>query len=243
MIRIAVVDDEPKAIDLIVRKIKEIEKQLGVTFEIDTFTSGSDLLNVFYANQYQSLLLDLDMPDKTGFDISAALRKSRNGIPIVYITNRDDLMQQAFQYKVLGFVRKNNLDQELPFAMTCIVQEIQNNLKTITVISSKRQQKCRYELNISDIIYIESEDHFTKIHVSTLKEPIITRESLSFYCEKEGFEDFIQINISCIVNYRFIFSIEKDELTLLDKSILYISRRKTKLVKEQFLHLTRRLIL
>lgn len=240
MIRIAVVDDEMAAIDMIVSRVLNIQKNFDVEFQIDTYTEVEKLLNTLQAISYQALFLDLDMPEKSGFDISSVLRESGNEVPIIYITNRDDLMQQAFQYKVLGFVRKNNLEEELPLAVSCVLREIQKNSKKITVVSAQKQKKSRYELNISDIMYIESENHQTKIHLKNAAEIISTRETLNSYILQNGFKDFIQISSSCIVNYMHIFSIEKDTVILNNDEVLYISRRKTRTVKEQFLQLSRR---
>lgn len=235
MIRIAVFDDEKNAIYMIVRKIKEIEPQLNVEFEIDTFTDATSLLNAFNTGQYQALFLDLDMPEKTGFEVSSYLRENRNEIPIVYITNRDDLMQRAFQYSVLGFVCKNRIDQELQFAIECVIREIQKNSHKIAIISSQKQKKICYDLNVCDIMYIECSDHHTMVYQNGIKKPIIAREPLFKYIEKPGFENFIQISASCIVNHKFIFSIERDTLILTDETVLYISRRKTKTIKEKWL--------
>ena len=183
------------------------------------------------------------MPKQSGFDISQSLRELGNNTPIVYITNRDDLMQKAFQYKVLGFVRKDKLQEELPFAISCVVQEIQKKNSHVMIFSAHRQKKEYYNLPISDILYIESENHQTKIYTVNKKDAIITRDTLRSYLEKEEFQGFIPISVSCIVNFEHIFSIEKDTLILDNKKILFISRRKIKSVKELFLQKTRRNII
>lgn len=176
------------------------------------------------------------MPNKSGFDISQHLRETEVELPIVYITNRDDLMQKAFQYKVLGFVRKNRLDEELPYAIESVLHEIQANTKTIMVVSAQK----KYNLKINDIMYIESENHNVNIHLNNQVNSIQVRETLNAYIENIGFKKFVQVSSSCIVNYEYIFSIEKDYVVLRNEEILYISRRRVKLVKEKFLYLSRR---
>ena len=92
MIRIAIVDDEPVAIKTITVTFQQIQNDLNVTFQIDTFTSGKELLDALHVTAYDALFLDIDMPQDSGFAVSAFLRENSNNIPIVYITNRDDLM-------------------------------------------------------------------------------------------------------------------------------------------------------
>ena len=241
-IRIAVVDDEPAAVEAIAVTFEQIQNDLNVTFQIKKFASGKELLDSLHVTAYDALFLDIDMPQDSGFAVSAFLRENSNNIPIVYITNRDDLMQQAFQYKVLGFVRKNHLTEELPFAVECVLQEIRKAAKRIVLISAQKNKKTKYDVAVSDILYIDTQDHETTVHLNN-KTSIVTREPLNSYLSQKAFNGFIQISSSCIVNHVHVYSIEKETLILLNREILYISRRRTKIVKEQFLQLSRRLVL
>lgn len=243
MIRIAIVDDQTEAISGILSVFQQWEKENHVYFEIDTYTDADLFCDAIFDKKYQALFLDLDMPKKSGFDISQSLRELGNNTPIVYITNRDDLMQKAFQYKVLGFVRKDKIQEELPFAISCVVQEIQKKNSHVMIFAAHRQKKEYYDLLVSDILYIESENHQTKIYTVSTTDAIITRDSLRSYMEKEEFQGFIPISVSCIVNIEHIFSIEKDTLKLDNEKFLFISRRKVKSVKKMFQQKTRRNII
>ena len=106
------------------------------------------------------------MPQYSGFSVSSFLREQGNSIPIVYITNRDDLMQKAFQYKALGFVRKNHLVEELPFAVKCVLQEIHKATKCIVLISVQKNKKTKHEVVVSDILYIDTQNHQTTFHLA-----------------------------------------------------------------------------
>lgn len=161
---------------------------------------------------------------KSGFDISQFLRELGNNTPIVYITNRDDLMQKAFQYKVLGFVRKDKIQEELPFAISCVVQEIQKRIVT-SWYSQHIVKKEYYNLPVSDILYIESENHQTKIYTVSTKDAIITRDSLRSYMEKEEFQGFIPISVSCIVNIEHIFQLKKILWYWTIKGFVYQSKK------------------
>ena len=239
MIRIAIVDDEPIALESIVTRFEKLQDKLEVKYKIDTYTSGNQLMTALQKNQYQALFLDIDMPKHSGFDISAVLREKNMDTPIVFITNRDDLMQQAFQYKVLGFVRKAHIDTELEFALECVLKEIR---KTVQTVQLHKNNKTTVEMLVSEIIYIESLNHTTTVYLVN-HDPVVTREPLSSYISQDAFHGFIQISSSCIVNHTQIFSIEKDNVILKNRKVLYISRRRQKTVKEHFLRLSRRTIL
>lgn len=242
MIRIAIMDDELTAIDAIAACFKNIQNDLNMTFQIDTFTTGKQLMDAVHVAAYEAFFLDIDMPQDSGFTVSAFLREYSSNAPIVYITNRDDLMQQAFQYKVLGFVRKNHLADELPFAVKCVLQEIRKGAKQIVLISAQKNKKTKYDVSVADILYVDSQNHQTTVHLNNWN-CIVTRDPLSSYLSQSAFNGFIQISSSCIVNHTHIFSIERDAVLLINQEILYISRRRIKAVKEQFLQLSRRPIL
>ena len=236
MIQIVVIDDERDIAEIISERIIHYAAEANEKIETIIYTEGQSFLDDYHALDIHALFLDLDMPNESGFDISKLLRDNNVKLPIVYVTNRNDLMQKAFQYKVLGFVRKNHLDEELSYAIQCVLHEIEMNTKTIIVTSAQK----KYKLKICDITYIESENHDVRIHLNNQTDSIRVRETLNAYIENSGFKKFIQISSSCIVNYEYIFSIEKDYIILQNQDVLYISRRKVKSVKERFLFLSRR---
>ena len=115
--------------------------------------------------------------------------------------------------------------EELPFAISCVVQEIQKKNSHVMIFAAHRQKKEYYNLPVSDILYIESENHQTKIYTVSTKDAIITRDSLRSYMEKEEFQGFIPISVSCIVNIEHIFSIEKDTLVSVSYTHIDVYKR------------------
>lgn len=193
MIQIAIVDDQTEAISGILSVFQQWEKENHVYFEIDTYTDADLFCDAIFDKKYQALFLDLDMPKKSGFDISQFLRELGNNTPIVYITNRDDLMQKAFQYKVLGFVRKDKIQEELPFAISCVVQEIQKKNSHVMIFAAHRQKKEYYNLPVSDILYIESENHQTKIYTVSTKDASLQEIPFVPIWKKKNFKALFQL--------------------------------------------------
>ena len=73
MIQIAIVDDQTEAISGILSVFQQWEKENHVYFEIDTYTDADLFCDAIFDKKYQALFLDLDMPKKSGFDISQFL--------------------------------------------------------------------------------------------------------------------------------------------------------------------------
>ena len=83
--KIAVVDDDPLILDLYVRKFKE--RGYDVLAMTDQTLSFEQLAS--FAPQV--MLLDINMPTKSGLDVLAQMKESFKKLPhIILLTNNDD---------------------------------------------------------------------------------------------------------------------------------------------------------
>lgn len=199
--RFAVVDDEPgilKQIPVLIRQFSP-----DIIIEADTFSNSSDFLNTYTNQNYDALFLDIDMPDINGFALAEHLRNQNDLIPIVYITAKDDLIIQAFRYKALGFVRKQFIEKELPYALSTIMNEIHKDDDMIEVTETRSEGGHTYQLSINNIMYVQSFRHNVTIHMSDGNK-ITVRSSLSYFSEHKGFKHFIAISTGIIVNLSLV---------------------------------------
>ncbi len=234
MIHIAVIDDEEQALRRIEERITSILNEQSIDVETDKFINGNDFLRENTLNGYDIAFIDLEMPEIDGFELSEKLRDSGYDMPIVYVTNRDDLVYDAFRYKAVGFIRKAHLDDELPDILMRLTEEIRRNKTEITLTSGTGV----YKISTDDIVYMCSEDHDTVFHIKN-GECINIRTPLSSYIGSEHFSGFMLVGVSFYVNSSYIYSIEKDELILEGGERIRIPRRRIKEVKDEFLRLMR----
>jgi FixJ family two-component response regulator len=78
---IAIVDDEPKFCSALARLLKTHG------FDVETFTRGSDFLAAFASRSPDCLLLDLHMPETSGFEILE--RIAGRHMAVLVITGHD----------------------------------------------------------------------------------------------------------------------------------------------------------
>lgn len=64
-------------------------------FHVDVSNTGSDGEEKVYINEYDAVLLDLNLPDTDGLDILRSLRKSETNVPVIIITARDEIEERA----------------------------------------------------------------------------------------------------------------------------------------------------
>lgn len=81
--RVAVVDDDPS----VLRALCRLLRSRG--FDVAPFASGSAFLSATEARQPDCVVLDLHMPETSGFEVQARLFERRAGEPVIVITGDD----------------------------------------------------------------------------------------------------------------------------------------------------------
>ena len=80
---VAIVDDD----DAVRRALSRLVRSLG--FEADAFPSGETFLAALPTRRPDCVVLDLNMPRVTGFDVQARLAEADLHIPVIVITGHD----------------------------------------------------------------------------------------------------------------------------------------------------------
>jgi FixJ family two-component response regulator len=82
---VAVLDDEPEML----KAVRRLLSSQG--FRVETYGRGADLLAALeHPPLPVCLVLDLHMPDMSGFDVLAAMRQRAIPVPVIVITGHDE---------------------------------------------------------------------------------------------------------------------------------------------------------
>ena len=109
--------------DVILQDILE-EFLLEIGYEVESFYNGEKALDAIGANNYDMLLLDVNVPNIDGFEILSYLRDIGNTTPAIYITSLasiDDL-KKGFDLGADDYLRKPFDLQELQARIERIVK-------------------------------------------------------------------------------------------------------------------------
>jgi FixJ family two-component response regulator len=80
---LAVVDDDADVRVALTRLVS------SAGFAVETFGSGAEFLNSIRNHKPDCVVLDLHMPEVSGFDVQCALADAHAAIPVVVITGHD----------------------------------------------------------------------------------------------------------------------------------------------------------
>lgn len=248
MIRIAICDDEPNIAKSIAEKTQMHAENLDIYISLDVYYSGQDFLNQYHVGDYDVIFMDIDMPELSGDDLSAELAKKDPSLLLVYVTNYcNDEVYTMLKYMPIGFLRKLYFEDEID-AMLGVLKEKMMNIRKTYSIHSGRQV---LQIVLKDVLYIESDRNYTYFHMTTTshientnnrnknQEPIKVRKKLDFIEEEIEHYGFIRIHASILVNYRWIYSIQKNMVKLDNGEELPISRSRETEVEQKFMYFQR----
>jgi len=83
--RVLVVEDEPRMVDLLRRGLEE------EGYVVTTATDGRTGLDLASHYEFEVIILDIMLPGMNGFEVARRLRRNRRQVPILMLTARDAL--------------------------------------------------------------------------------------------------------------------------------------------------------
>ncbi|WP_294580103.1 LytTR family DNA-binding domain-containing protein [uncultured Thomasclavelia sp.] len=216
MISVGVVDDSKQWLDLMYQEISKRFNEL----EIHLFRSVKEL-----DQSIDFVLLDIDMPDIDGIDFA----KKNLDTKIIFVTNYDTRIKEAFGPNVYGYVSKSNYQNELFDKILEMIKIIKDN-HLISFTINREEVYVRMD----DIIYCQ----FLGSRVVSIvyKNKCMMIKNTTLKKVKEKLDDrFIEISRDTIINKNKIIDYQNDNVYLEGvNSRFEVSVRNRSLVKRCF---------
>jgi len=116
--KILIVEDEPAIADTLVYALKT------EGLETDWVSTGNAALESLQNDSHQLVLLDIGLPDMSGFDVCKSIRQQSN-IPIIFLTSRTDDIDQ-----ILGLELGADDYVTKPFSPRVLTARIRSRLRS-----------------------------------------------------------------------------------------------------------------
>lgn len=212
MLQIAICEDNQHFLNQLICSIETIlEKNKIAGSIVYSTTNASDLDQHISESKANTFFLDIDLGNSTnGYMLAEKIRKHDIHAYIVFITCHYEFVFQAFKVNSFDFLIKPLSDEILE---QCLLRIYENYMisKNIQDFIDVKSGSIIYKLKKNDIVYIESLNRNTFIHMKNGQ--ITCHESLDRLEKQLGNGSFIRCHKSFIANKIFISEIhQKDKL-------------------------------
>ncbi|QES90312.1 LytR/AlgR family response regulator transcription factor [Rhizosphaericola mali] len=243
MIRAVIIDDEKNNIDNLTGLLEKYSPEVDI---VGTATNADDGIKIITASNPDLLFLDIQMPDKNGFDVLRTL--PHHQFEIIFVTAYDHYGIQAIKFAAIDYLLKPVNPEELKLSIGKVVEklkqkkanlQLENLLELIKYKDSKKEHKLALStfkeirfVYTSEILRCESSNAYTTFYLSDGKN-IMVSNPIYEYEELLTEYDFIRCHQSHLVNKKFIKSLIREDggyLLLTDDTQIPISRSKKEIV-------------
>ena len=209
MIKVLIVDDEPKAIELIRSYLSHFSD-----FElVSTFRNGLKALAFINSNTVDVIFLDINMPHLNGLSLSKTIPSET---AIVFTTAYSEYAVESYTINAIDYLLKPISLERFSKSITKLTSKFSTDT---TLISTNESNKTifiksgleTHQIKIEDINYLEKDGNY--IHYITSEKKIMARETIAEALQHLT-NDFIQVQKSFIVNFKKIDSITSDYVVI-----------------------------
>ena len=226
-------DDDAEASAIYLPKIKAAFNTYLENVGITAFRSPSRLLeHIRNGNSCDLLFIDIDMPEMSGIDLCRKLQAQGYAIPVVFLSNMEERVYETFEFPTVFFLRKRFFGSELEKVVRRALRETARKRETVLLNAGTQS----YRLAVSDVKYLEIMDQMLSVY--TVSGRINLRYKMESAEQLLLPYGFLRVHKSYLVNYNYIHSIQREELTLTDGTRIPVSRRRYQAIQAAFLRLT-----
>lgn len=199
-IKVVIVDDERLSREELKRTLKQYQ-DFTVIGEAENADDAKDLIE---SKMPDLIFLDIEMPEKSGFD----LLESLNHVPeVLFITAYNQYAVQAFEVNALDYLMKPMREERFAKAIEKTRDTLKRKLSTNNSDSEDRKifikdGEKRFFVALNEIYLIESLENYSRLFFQGKK--ALQRRSLRQWEEMLDENVFFRINRTEIINIKYI---------------------------------------
>lgn len=244
-IRTLIVDDE----ELARKNLEFLLADYCPTVEVIGMAGSAKEAEKFINNeQIDLLLLDIEMPNGSGFDLLESIKYDID-FKIIFITAYHEYALRAFKYSAVDYILKPINPEELKSAVDKVTPgEVSESVEKIDNLIENIQKRGEHLdklalpsmeglhfVNLDEIIYCESQDNYTQFFLTDGRR-IMVSKTIKHFEELLDEERFFRVHRSNIINLKYIDKYVKGEggyVVMKQGPRIPVSRRR----KDSFLQL------
>jgi two-component system LytT family response regulator len=216
-----IIDDSPQARRLLKLMLAEHLPEVALVGEATNGVEGLELAQKYMPDV---LLLDIEMPEKTGLQLAEELINMELACTIIFTTAYNEYAIQAFRLSAIDYLLKPIQEHDLIEAIRKVQAQksiIQDQKRLQMLVQNlqkdKPQMLCLPILNgyeyveVPQIEYVEADGSYVHIQLANNKKIMISKNLKYFETLLEPFRYFLRSHRSFLVNKQHIKNIKIGE--------------------------------
>lgn len=230
MIRIAICDDDRKGAEIISRIVENCCREKAMMCKSRIFYDSRALFYEVEAGEYYDmLLLDIEMPNINGIELTNKVRQYLPDAIAIFVTSYEQYVYKSFEVQPYRFIPKKNAGEMLPVALRDALRLAVEREEKFYIAENQRVLE---KIPLKSILYIWHWEKYAYIEKSD-KEYTKVRKTLRQIYKELPEEDFVWADRGCIVNLAQIQRITVNGIILTDGTLLGMGRERTTELKER----------
>lgn len=223
--KLAIIDDSKFWRDLAYDTVKAFYEDTPV--DIELFDSGEAFLECH--KPYDIILMDIEMPNKNGFETIAEYRLFKSDCIAIILTTHTEFANKGYFVDAFRYIDKTNMKLELEEALTSAAKVLAcNDTISVNVIGLGS-----LKLVVKNILFIKTYKRNIIVHtVDNKYECSNNIAELESLLEKYG---FYRSHRSCLVNLDKVTTFNKRDIFFANNETAYLSSRKYSEMKRKYL--------
>lgn len=161
MLYFTICDDEQAQLTLLKRYLEEWAKDRKYEIEADLCeNAGQFLFRQGYERETDILLLDIDMPGKSGIALARELRQKGENLQIIFITGLTDYALEGYDVEAVSYLLKPVKKEKLFLCLDKARERLGKEEPALVLETAGGMARVR----LKDICYLESAAHDTLVH-------------------------------------------------------------------------------
>ena len=215
--KIAICDDSDADREYVLNMVNRWAAGVGHVAHIASFSSAENFM-FHYAeeNDYDILLLDIEMGAMDGVTMAKQLRKNNDTVQIVFITGYSDYIAEGYEVAALHYLMKPVKEEKLFSVLDRAVEKLSKNEKVLNFESHGEMIRVPiYQIRYADVL-----GNYVTVHGLSDVTVKMTLGDL----EKSLDERFYRVGRSAIINLTQISRVTKTEIKLSDGTVIPLPR-------------------
>lgn len=235
--RVVICDDIQKDIETI-RTALDIYAAAHPEYyvEIDEYNAAADILHRMEQGEaYDIALMDICMPGVPGTDVAEEMLAKNPEMSVIFLTTSDEYAIEAFAMNATHYLLKPFTQEQFDAALDRAIKKTEDQ-----VLLSLDCVDGVYRVRISEIVSIESQNHYLLLVLSSGETLKIRMKLSQMFEEIQKYPAFIKVGASYVVNLDLVRSISGNNIEMQGGVKIPVPRRSVEKVQRAYMEYCRK---